>query len=343
MRLIRQLGVAIGNSFAASWLTGFSGAIDSLEVGSSVLQGRSEHGRIGDGRLRGLSPNFIHRSEQKYELTVAETTALEDEISRCLPVYEFNPGHPYTHITTVYYDTPELLLYQRACRKYDDNLKIRVKEYYYMAPGEKELVSPYCFIELKRRRDGMVSKQRLRIPKEHLQAFIGGEDLREELRPDPALEPGKDEKSRKSFDEAYDALRGELSSTEVNPVSVINYRRRVYQRDEQDLRVTFDDRITAYLPPVGLYGSMPSLAASRLGEPVGRAAKLIAEIKCRKLSSGSYPGWLEVILCSLSARSLSKFTTSVNFILNKGRNDRRFTSADGEAGVAARVDGPVDN
>jgi hypothetical protein len=80
-----------------------------------------------------------------------------------------------------------------------------------------------------------------------------------------------------------------------------------------------------------------------LGRPVGKTAKMIAEIKCRKLSSGSYPDWLEVILCSLNARSLSKFTTSVNFILNEGRKGRRFTSADGDAGVAARTDGPVDN
>ena len=308
-----------------------------------MLQGRSENGRIGDGDVRGLSPNFIRRSEQKYELTAAETAVLEGEIRGSLPVYEFNPGYPYTHITTVYYDTPELRLYERASRSYDDNLKIRVKEYYYKDQSEKELVSPYCFLELKRRRDGMVSKQRLRIGKEHLQGFLRGEDLREKLRPELAEEIGKGDELRKSFDMAYDALRAELSRTEVSPVSVINYRRRVYQRDEQDLRVTFDDLITVYFPPVELYGKQASLAASNLGAPVGRAAKLIAEIKCRKLSSGSYPGWLEVILCPLRARSLSKFTTSVNFILNKGRKGRRFSSADGEAGVAARIDGPVDN
>ena len=305
-----------------------------------MLQGRSENGRIGDGDVRGLSPNFIRRSEQKYELTAAETAVLEGEIRGSLPVYEFNPGYPYTHITTVYYDTPELRLYERASRSYDDNLKIRVKEYYYKDQSEKELVSPYCFLELKRRRDGMVSKQRLRIGKEHLEAFLRGEDLREKLRPELA---GKGDELRKSFDMAYDALRAELSRTEVSPVSVINYRRRVYQRDEQDLRVTFDDLITVYFPPVELYGKQASLAASNLGAPVGRAAKLIAEIKCRKLSSGSYPGWLEVILCPLRTRSLSKFTTSVNFILNKGRKGRRFSSADGEAGVAARIDGPMDN
>ena len=308
-----------------------------------MLQGRSENGRIGDGDFRGLSPNFIHRSEQKYELTEAETAVLEGEVSRCLPVYEFNPGYPFTHITTVYYDTTGLRLYQQACRRYDDNLKIRVKEYYYKDPAGEELVSPYCFLELKRRKDGMVSKQRLRIAKEHLSAFFQGEDLREQFRPEASRETDQTGASQESFDRAYDALRAELSTTEVNPVSVINYRRRVYQLNEDDLRVTFDDQIAVYLPQVRLYGESDSLAASRLGRPVGKTAKMIAEIKCRKLSSGSYPGWLEVILCSLSARSLSKFTTSVNFILNKGRKGRRFSSADGEAGVAARIDGPVDN
>ena len=148
---------------------------------------------------------------------------LEGAIRESLPVYEFNPGYPYTHITTVYYDTPGLRLYDRASRSYDDNLKIRVKEYYYKDRCEKELVSPYCFLELKRRRDGMVSKQRLRIGKEHLEAFLRGEDLREKLRPELAEETGKGDELRKSFDMAYDALRSELSRIEVSPVSVINY------------------------------------------------------------------------------------------------------------------------
>ena len=79
-------------------------------MGSSVLQGRSDNGRIVDGKLQGLSPNFIHRSEQKYELTAAETAVLEGAIRESLPVYEFNPCYPYTHITTGYYDTPGLRL-----------------------------------------------------------------------------------------------------------------------------------------------------------------------------------------------------------------------------------------
>ena len=307
-----------------------------------MLQGRSESGRLGQGEPRGFSPHFIRRSETKYELTPAELAVLEGEFSRRLPVYEFNRGFPSTHITTVYFDTAGLRLYERACLRYDDNLKIRVKEYYYRDPGGKKLVSPYCFIELKRRREGMVSKQRLRIAKEHLSAFIRGEDLREELCPASA-EPGGGKESRKNFDRAYDALRSELSSIEVRPVSAINYRRRVYQRDEEDLRVTFDDRITVYSPPRELYGRQASLAASMLGRPVGRVAKMIAEIKCRKLSSGSYPRWLEVILCGFNARSLSKFTTSVNFIINRDRKGSRLSRADGEAGVAGGIDGPMEN
>ena len=307
-----------------------------------MLQGRRENGRIVERETRGFSPHFIRRSEEKYELTPAELATLEGELSRRLPVYEFNQGFPSTHITTVYFDTAGLRLYERACLRYDDNLKIRVKEYYYRGPDGKKLVSPYCFIELKRRRGGMVSKQRLRIAKEYLSAFIRGEDLREELRPAQA-EVGGGKESRKNFDRAYDALRSELSTIEVRPVSVINYRRRVYQRVEEDLRVTFDDRITVYSPPRDLYGRQASLAASMLGRPVGRVAKMIAEIKCRKLSSGSYPRWLEVILCGLSARSLSKFTTSVNFILNGDRKGSRLSKADGGAGIAARLDGPLDN
>lgn len=305
-----------------------------------MLQGRSDNGRTAGGNPCSRSPNFIQRSETKYELSRAEAAALEGEISRRLPIYEFNPGYPFTHITTVYFDTAGLQLYERACLEYNDNLKIRVKEYYYVGPGGKELVSPYCFIELKQRRDGVISKQRLRIAKQYLAAFIRGEDLRGKLREQPALAGEGAETVRDDFDRAYDALREKLSATPVRPVSAINYRRRVYQRDENDLRVTFDDRITVYSAPTDLYGNKVSLAASSLGSPVGRTENMIAEIKCRKLSTGSFPNWLEVILCSLRARSLSKFTTSVNFILNK---DQECPQVSGEAGVAARVDGPMDN
>lgn len=305
-----------------------------------MLQGRSENGRINNGDPCSRSPNYIRRSETKYELTRAEAAVLEDEISRRLPIYEFNPGYPFTHITTVYFDSAQLQLYERACLRYDDNLKIRVKEYYYVDPGGRELVSPYCFIELKQRWEGMVSKQRLRIAKEHLSAFIRGENLRSSFRPQPPLDGNRGEAALSDFDRAYDALRERLLAIRVRPVSVINYRRRVYQRDEKDLRVTFDDRINVYSPPAELYGKEATLVASRLGSPVGRTENMIAEIKCRKLSAGSYPLWLEAILCPLSARALSKFTTSVNFILNKDQEDLQVS---GEAGVAARVDGPMDN
>ena len=316
------------------------GGIVSAEVGSLVLQGRSDNGRIFGEEALSRSPNYIRRSETKYELSRAELSVLEGEISRRLPVFEFNPGHPFTHITTVYFDTAGLELYQGACRRYDDNLKVRVKEYYYLDPSGRELVYPYCFIELKQRRDGMVSKQRLRIDKEHLSDFIRGEDLRGTLRPQPAPGTRDGGEVPDDFDRAYDALRERLSVTPLRPVSAINYRRRVYQRDEKDLRVTFDDRITVYEPPVNLYCEKAALAASGLGRPVGRTAKLIAEIKCRNLSAGSFPHWLEVILCTLDARSLSKFTTSVNFILNKDQGSPRVP---GQDGVATRVDGPMEN
>ena len=305
-----------------------------------MLQGRSDNGRVSGEESCSRSPNYIRRSETKYELSRAELSVLETEISRRLPVFEFNRGHPFTHITTVYFDTAGLELYEKAARSYDDNLKIRVKEYYYLDSHDRELVYPYCFIELKQRRDGMVSKRRLRIAKEYLSDFLHGEDLRAELRPQTASAARDAAAVPDDFDRAYDALRERLSETPLRPVSAINYRRRVYQQDEKDLRVTFDDRITVYEPPAELYRRKAALVASRLGRPVGRTAKLIAEIKCRNLSAGSFPQWLEVILYTLDARSLSKFTTSVNFILNKDRESPRVPGPDG---VATRVDGPMEN
>ena len=87
-----------------------------------MLQGRSDNGRVSGAESHSRSPNYIRRSETKYELSRAELSVLEGEISRRLPVFEFNPGHPFTHITTVYFDTAGLELYEKASRSYDLSL-----------------------------------------------------------------------------------------------------------------------------------------------------------------------------------------------------------------------------
>ena len=65
------------------------------------------------------------------EVGPARAVLLREEIARHLPLYEFHAGHSHTHITTLYFDTRERDFFRRAEKHYDDNVKIRVKEYYF--------------------------------------------------------------------------------------------------------------------------------------------------------------------------------------------------------------------
>jgi SPX domain protein involved in polyphosphate accumulation len=257
-------------------------------------------------------PRDIHqvesRREIKYELDLEVAEELRRRVEPHLPCYEFRRGHPRTFITTVYFDTDCFDLYRRASASYDDNLKIRVKEYYYLADegcasGPRETF-PYCFVEIKRRENGLVMKRRLRVPKRLLNRLISGEDVFAALvQEDPGAE----------FDDSRDVyaeIRRHLALYSIRPRSIIHYRRRVYQENEDQLRITFDDQLKVFAPPPGLYESVESMCEQHLGEPTACIQKGILEIKCQ----GEHPVWLQQVMRSLLPGRVSKFTTSMDSV-----------------------------
>ena len=271
---------------------------------------------------------------------------LEETLRAHLPVYEFHPGYPSTHVTTVYFDTEDHQLYQRARRSYDDNDKVRVKEYYYRAHEGRDaagngvradggyLTSSLAFVELKQRRRGLVTKKRVPVPKDKLRSFFAGHDVW------PAVEwAGEQVGVAGETRAAYDDVRDYLQRHRVVPTSVIHYRRLVYQLTEDLLRVTLDDQIGVFAPssewdlasPPPLReesaaSSSPSetpagapwadaLTPAVLGDPVRLYDKVIVEIKCR---DGQHPEWLRAALRHQSSRHISKFTTSVGTLVPRG-------------------------
>jgi hypothetical protein len=94
----------------------------------------------GDGRHARLSVNA--RIEEKFELSSSAAVPLRLELESHLPVFEFRPGHASTWITTIYFDTRDRSLYERAERSWNHNLKVRVKEYYYSSDKSPSDKSP---------------------------------------------------------------------------------------------------------------------------------------------------------------------------------------------------------
>lgn len=264
-----------------------------------------------DGRAR-----IFSRREEKYELDPATAAWLEDELASRLPLFSYYEGFPWTYITTVYFDTRDHRFYQRAAQDYDDNVKIRVREYYYRtrdgaalragSKGTSPIVTEgVCYVELKQRCRGEVTKKRFALEKTALESLLRGDDVWDFL---VRANPGS---SREVLKDAYDALRGYLVRYAVEVTSVVNYRRKVYQKDECDLRITLDDQVAVYRPFRGLYTVVDALTREQLGAPIRESDRVILEIK----SPGEYPGWLVDLLKAFSAQRLSKFTTSVRLLL----------------------------
>ncbi len=281
---------------------------------------------------------YLCRRERKYEVEPALAAQLRRAIENRLPLFSFIPGQHDSYITTVYFDTRNRDLFHRASRSFDNNFKIRVKEYYYAGRNDDALrdgdgrgrrdafyCSRFCFVELKQRRDGIVFKRRFRLPKEQVGRLFSGEDVGEHVF------DGLTGKARLSVEKTYGALRRYLGKSTVEVSSVVCYHRLVYQKSERELRITFDDQVAVHPPPVGLYGEFEALTPDVLGSPIRTLDRVIMEIKC----SGDYPPWLTEALMPLSAKRLSKFTSSVRLLMESRGQERDAPArldADGSTG-----------
>ena len=270
---------------------------------------------------------YLRRREYKYEVAPALALELRREIAARLPLFSFIPGRRDCFITTVYFDTRNRDLYHRAERSFDDNFKIRVKEYYYPraeeigddgAPGRSYQISRFCYVELKQRRRGIVFKRRFRLPKKCVAPLFAGEDV------SSFVFDGLSERERLSVEKTYDALRKYLRKVTVEVSSVVTYRRLVYQKSEQDLRITFDKNVAIYAPPRGLYGAVEALTPETLATPIRTLSRVILEIKC----SAGFPEWLNNALSQLASKRLSKFTSSVRLLM-KSDSHRKDQSSGG--------------
>ena len=222
------------------------------------------------------APYFQRRKEEKYHLDPGGANLVQSEVKRHLPLFEFRKGKKHTYITTVYLDTDKLEFFEKARSFYDDSLKVRIKEYCYRETESAPwLTFDNCFPEIKQRVHGLVVKRRFQLRKELLDRLLRGENIWEEM---VAFGNGTEFEGILEF---YREFRWYVNRFKLCPKAIINYRRTVYQEDEQDLRITFDDDIVVYKPVPGLYRETGTLARSSLGEPARRFSHVTMEIKLK--------------------------------------------------------------
>ena len=255
------------------------------------------------------------REESKYLVAWQEQRTLVAALNQHLPTHRHRgeganplPG-PEHFVTTVYLDTPSLTHFHAARRDGENHVKLRAKEYYDVHPSLAELATdssqflhrtPYVWLELKRRVGNRSQKQRVRLERSAVAAWLSGHDT--------CVETNGDAAAIRAYCRGF--------SEPLGPCSLVNYKRRSWQAADDTLRVTIDSELGffAILPELW---TMPSLSRSALGQPRQREPNLVVEIK---RPSSALPAWLEQALHGARAKpvSYSKFVHATESVLGNG-------------------------
>jgi hypothetical protein len=223
---------------------------------------------------------------QRFECKYLVTEAVAQSVRRFIaPVVQpdeharHRPDCTYP-IVSLYLDSPRLALGRETIEGLKDRFKLRVRAYDDDPAGR-------LFLEIKRRRNLVVQKQRCPLPRAQALALLAGR-----LEPPPALAPA----ARVAFVE-FARL---MLQSEARPVTLVRYDREAYVgRFDQEARVTFDR---------GLRAARTSHADVRMAGPdftVVEGRHVILEIKF----NNRCPAWLDAVIKThaLRRRSYSKY------------------------------------
>ncbi|GEM_PF-1253575 len=241
---------------------------------------------------------FAERAEHKYFLRPDRARAFVDGLETELEVHHFrgqgsNPlPRPVHYVTTLYFDsaTHEIA---RACEQNRENVKLRAREYYDEHPDLTELAtrrsevrrrSDEVWLEVKTRRGAATRKVRFSLPTSEVSAFLSEGVISEASLAAQRETWGEEaEEVFREIGELCMAMDGPLI-----PSCLAHYRRRAWQDEGAQMRVTLDTRLSFHRAPADMFSQLHSLRKVVAGEPVERFDQYLVEIKLR----GGQPPWL---------------------------------------------------
>ncbi|MCR5490982.1 MAG: polyphosphate polymerase domain-containing protein [Bacilli bacterium] len=230
-----------------------------------------------------MAVNYVMlRKEIKYCMTAEQYAAFLKRIEGHMFLDEYGT----TSIASIYYDTNTDLLIRRSIEKPAFKEKIRLRSYGLSKPGGK------CYLELKRKAQGIVYKRRIGITEDQANLFMaGGCGL---------LQDGQIQREITYFRNLYKSLK---------PRFLIIYERNAYfNKEDSHLRITFDKGIRYRATELNLHTSME-------GIPLLPEGSVLMEIK----AMNPYPIWLHEALTELRIFqvSFSKVGNAYKTELNK--------------------------
>jgi hypothetical protein len=250
---------------------------------SSVLEGNS---CIEGIPASALSPNVqgsrttMSRGEVKYMLD--EYTY--QKLRKAMRPYVEPDLFATTEVCSLYLDTPDNALIRRSLEKPKYKEKIRIRRY-----GSLHSLSDSCFIEIKKKVQGIVYKRRVEMTLQEAKTFCT-----EGIYPEASLKllpEGEEISARQNLSEMAWCFRVHKP---LNPSFYVSYKRlSLKEKNTDTLRITFD-RDIRWLAMAGLW---------REGSPLPEAATtdLVAgEKRLMEIKAGqSMPLWLVHILNDL--------------------------------------------
>ena len=206
-----------------------------------------------------LNPYFFKRYELKYLITQKQKSILLNAMA----AYMQEDAFGRSTICNVYYDTPDSLLIRRSLEKPVYKEKLRVRSYGTATP-EKEV-----FVELKKKYKGVVYKRRVSVKQSRAEAYL---DYHVPL---PV---------QNQITEELDYFLAFYK--ELKPAVFLSYEREAfYGRDDEDLRITFDENILWRDEDI-------SLCSRPYGTPILDKDMVLMEIKV----ANAMPLWLSGLL-----------------------------------------------
>lgn len=244
-----------------------------------------------------LSGTFRQRFEAKYRLNEFQAQAIRTCMAPfVVPDRLGGPRGDYP-VNSLYLDSPDLRLFRGSKRGEKNRIKLRVRSYTQSPEDE-------AYLEIKRRVDQTIGKERADLPKMWLPHLFAGNSV---AMSDAGIESPRER-------EGFVHFRRLMESYQARPFAFIRYDREAYVgRMGDSVRITFDRRLCVRRCVAYQRGDW---AEQRDWFPFFGDA-VVLEIKF----NNAFPRWVQdlIIRFNLLRDSVSKYVLGVLALQQNGR------------------------
>ena len=234
-----------------------------------------------------MAIEVFNRYETKFLLERKSYNKIIDVIDDYMIADKYSKNNGYYTISNIYYDTYDNNLIRRSIEKPEYKEKIRLRAY--GVPKKNDM----CYLEIKKKFNGIVNKRRTSILAGEAYEFI---------------KTGKIPKLKSYMNkQVLNELEYAINMYNVVPKVYIAYDRKAYfSEKDEGLRITFDENIRTRRYDL-------KLEAGDYGELLQRQGNVLLEVK----SGESIPLWLSGLLneYEIYKTSFSKYGREYNNML----------------------------